>query len=70
MNIDQLIVYIEAKDISLNVLQAQFQSTLPQGERHNKADAMIALAEVSIHTPARGATLIKAFLIPKLEEWN
>ena len=34
----------------------QFQSTLPQGERHPSIFSLLGVVEISIHAPARGAT--------------
>ena len=44
-----------SKESTMN-LQGEFQSTLPRGERHLLSDAPIALIEISIHAPTRGAT--------------
>lgn len=35
-----------------------FQSTLPQGERHNTSSNALDIIHISIHAPARGATAI------------
>ena len=35
----------------------QFQSTLPRGERHNKPTITFNVTDISIHAPARGATM-------------
>ena len=37
--------------------KALFQSTLPRGERHGNADDFQRLISISIHAPARGATV-------------
>ena len=34
-----------------------FQSTLPRGERHRRATQNVPPQEISIHAPARGATI-------------
>ena len=38
------------------LLRWKFQSTLPQGERHEELAARVYIAPISIHAPARGAT--------------
>ena len=40
----------------LVALQAEFQSTLPQGERRSRSADGSRLDRISIHAPARGAT--------------
>ena len=37
---------------------SEFQSTLPRGERPNFVSSVVFLSFISIHAPARGATLI------------
>ena len=45
----------EARKVKLE-LDEKFQSTLPQGERHQLPQSDFQLMMISIHAPARGAT--------------
>ena len=47
-----------------------FQSTLPQGERHDLSDTQIQMLRISIHAPTRGATELKAFCLQYEEKFQ
>ena len=47
--------------LAVPVITSTFQSTLPQGERHNRPMMHICSVYISIHAPTRGATYLQTF---------